>query len=253
MTKSPQELKDENEELRRTIERINNICFSHDLSLAQATEAKKLKLVRLALMDKEEWKNEWITETEHPLKFVCSECGRKVVRDAFTYYASIPAPDYSRQCPTCGHVPNGWFIYCSPECLAKAHPGHAFVRLREREKEIERIITTEGVDRETAKGIYWKRRGFAQVGVGMWKKPLEKSIFHKEFPKLAKKLGFRVYKQGWPDFLIEKNGKYVAVEVKERSGLAPRQQLMHEALKRAGLKVIVVTPDTDLNCAFEKA
>jgi DNA-directed RNA polymerase subunit RPC12/RpoP len=185
-------------------------------------------------------------------EFVCSECGRKVTRDSYTYFGQIQAPDEDKKCPTCGHVPLGWFVYCSPECFAKAHPNHPFVKCREREKEIERIMSSEGVDRETADHLDWERRGFVQVGETAWKKPLEKAKFHKEFPKLAKELGFRVYKQGFPDFLIERNGRYVAVEIKERSMLEPRQRLMHEALKSAGLKVITVTPDTDLNKVFSE-
>jgi len=43
--------------------------------------------------------------------------------------------------------------------------------------------------------------------LGVKKQKREKLAFHKEFPKLAKRLGFRVYKQGFPDFLIEKEGR----------------------------------------------
>lgn len=246
------DLKEENERLRQIIGRIHSICFGHDLSLERTSEAEKLKLVRLALMDKKEWRNEWVKESGDSLEFVCSECGRKVIRDAFTYYASIPAPDYSKQCPTCGYVPYGWFVYCSPECLAKAHPDHAFVRHREQEKEIEEIVSSKGVGRETARSVYMKRSGFIQVGVNSWKKPLEKPTLHKKFSGLAKKLGFRVYNQGWPDCLIEKDGKYVSVEIKEGSTLKEHQTLMYQALEKAGLKVIVISPDTDLNDAFEK-
>jgi len=46
--------------------------------------------------------------------------------------------------------------------------------------------------------------------------------------------------------LIEKDGKYVGVEIKEH------QTLMHQTLEKAGLKVIVVSPDTDIKDAFEE-
>ena len=243
---------DENERLRQIIKRISNVCFSQDLSLESISEAEKLKLIRLKLMDKTEWINELVSESQDPLEFKCSECGRNTTRDSFTYYSSIPAPDYARKCPTCGHVPYGWFHYCSPECLAKAHPNHISVRYSEREKEIEKIMASRGVDRETAHDVYMKRRGFVRTGKVAWAEPREKPVFHKDFPKLAKDLGFRVYRQGWPDCLIERNGKYVAVEVKDRSGLTERQSLMHQALERAGLRVLVVTPETmDLLGAHE--
>lgn len=224
-----------------------------------------------------------------PLEFVCSECGRKVKRDSYTYFGEIYAPDESKKCPTCGYVPWGHFYYCSSECYAKGAIKHnigadrqrRLMRIREiigkwieglppekqglywsqeerarrieqivcyyidKERTIEKLMTQEGVDRETAKRIIKE--------AGVEKKEREKPTFHKEFPKLAKKLGFRVYKQGFPDYLIEKEGKYVAVEVKERSELTARQQLMHDALKKAGLKIIVVRPDTDLNKAFDEA
>lgn len=237
-------LEDENERLRRIIERINRTCFSRELSLECISEAEKLKLIRLDLMEKTGWVNEWVSESEDPLEFKCSECGRETTRDSFTYYESISAPDYARQCPTCGHVPNGWFHYCSPECFAKAHPNDPFVRYREREKEIEKIMASRGVDRETAHDVYMKRQGFVRTGKCIWTEPRKKSAFHKDFPKLAKDLGFRVYRQGWPDCLIEKDGKYVAVEVKEGSGLTERQSLMHQVLERAGLRVLMVTPET---------
>ena len=115
----------------------------------------------------------------------------------------------------------------------------------DKEKTIEKLMIEEGIDRETAERIIKE--------AGVEKQKREKPAFHKEFPKLAKRLGFRVYKQGFPEFLIERAGRYVAVEVKEGSRLTPRQQLMHEALKKAGLKVVVVTPDTDLNKVLDEA
>ena len=118
------------------------------------------------------------------------------------------------------------------------------MRHREKEKEIKKIMNSRVVDRETAHDIYMKRQGFVRNEKGWWAMPGEKPTFHKAFPKLAKKLGFRVYRQGWPDCLIERGGEYLAVEVKERSNLMGRQRLMHQALERAGLRVVVITPDT---------
>ena len=60
-----------------------------------------------------------------PFEFVCSECGRKVIRDSFTYYASVPAPDESKKCPSCGHIPDTVFFYCSPECLLEGAKKHS--------------------------------------------------------------------------------------------------------------------------------
>lgn len=141
---------------------------------------------------------------EAPSEFICSECDRRVKRDSYTYFGRIHAPDESKKCPTCGHIPYSWFYYCSPECYEKGREKHGLPLPLQREKEIEEIMTSEGVDRETAKRIWHKERGFIEVGAGVWKKSIRKPTFHKDFPLLAKKLGFKVYKQGFPDFLIEK-------------------------------------------------
>jgi len=167
-----------------------------------------------------------------PFEFVCSECGRKVTVDSYTYIGKIYGPNKAKKCPTCGHIPYEGFYYCSHECFVKGAEKLGVDIHNKRENEIKGIWVGEHKPK-------WKEEGEPK--------------FHKEFPRVAKKLGFRVYGAGWPDFLIEKNGKYVGVEVKERTGLAPHQELMHEALKRAGLKVIIVKPDTDLNKAFNDA
>ena len=199
-----------------------------------------------------------------PLKFTCSECGKKVIRDLTKYYAFISLPDPSKECPTCGHVPIVWFAYCSPECLAETNSNQARLRRRAEEEEIKKIIMTlKNIDREIAYTAYMEHGGFRNGRVvhpawDDWKEPLGKPIFHKEFHRLARKKGFRVYKQGWPDYLIEKDGKYMGVEVKEGNVLREHQWLMHQTLERAGLKVIIITPDTiDLldnfyNCLNQK-
>lgn len=107
----------------------------------------------------------------------------------------------------------------------------------------------KNIDREIAYTAYMEHGGFRNGRVihPPWdtrKEPSGKPTFHKEFPILARRKGFRIYKQGWPDFLIEKDGKYMGVEIKEGNKLGEHQWLMHQALEKAGLKVIVITPDT---------
>jgi len=173
----------------------------------------------------------WLIEI--PSEFVCSECGKKVIVDSYTYIAKIYGPNKDKKCPTCGHIPYEGLYYCSRECFEKA---------------LEKFgVKTHGKYKDEIKAIWADERKLLP-------EKEEGRKFHREFPRMAKELGFRVYKTGWPDFLIEKNDKYVGVEVKESPGvLAPNQKLMHEILKRAGLKVIVATPDTDLNEVFNNA
>lgn len=50
--------------------------------------------------------------------------------------------------------------------------------------------------------------------------------------------GARVYRNGWPDFLVEQNGAIEFVEVKTPTDIMrPEQIAMHEALRRHGLRV----------------
>lgn len=184
-----------------------------------------------------------------PMRFTCSECGREVLRDLTQYYAFVSLPDPFNRCPTCGHAPVVQFAYCSPECFAETNSDQAISRRRAEEEEIKKIMNIMKVNEEIAHSLYMSHGGFRRFSVvhpswDDWKKPSGKPTFHKKFPSMAKKLGFRVYKQGWPDFLIEKDGKYMGVEVKEGGGLGEHQWLMHQALERAGLKVVVITPET---------
>lgn len=184
-----------------------------------------------------------------PLRFTCSGCGKEVIRDLTKYCAFISLPDPSKKCLTCGHVPIVWFAYCSSECFAETNSDQALERRRLEEEEIKKIMMTfKNIDREIAYTAYMEHGGFRNGRVvhpawDDWKEPSGKPTFHKEFPRLARRKGFRVYKQGWPDYLIEKDGKYMGVEVKEGNGLGEHQWLMHQALERAGLKVVLITPD----------
>ncbi len=58
-----------------------------------------------------------------------------------------------------------------------------------------------------------------------------------------KRPGAASFRAGWPDFLIEHEGKFLAVEVKQGPDrVRPRQAVMFEALDRAGIPVFVWNP-----------
>jgi hypothetical protein len=60
---------------------------------------------------------------------------------------------------------------------------------------------------------------------------------------LKRKPGAKAHRSGWPDFLIEHEGKTIAVEVKNGTDkVRPRQRRMFEALERAGIRVYVWHP-----------
>jgi len=189
-----------------------------------------------------------------PMNFTCSECNKKIERDLREYYSFISLPDPSKKCPTCGHIPYVQFAYCSPECFSETGSDQAIERQRLEEEEIKKLMRTfkglnRPIDREITRMQIMKNGGFMNFGVvhPAWddqSEPPGKPTLHKKFPSMAKKLGFTVYRQGWPDFLIEKDGKYMGVEAKEGNGLGEHQLLMHQALESAGLRVIVMTPET---------
>ena len=52
----------------------------------------------------------------------------------------------------------------------------------------------------------------------------------------------RWFRHGWPDFLLEENGKTFAVEVKFSDGISKRQARMFEALESAGIPVFIWNP-----------
>jgi hypothetical protein len=63
--------------------------------------------------------------------------------------------------------------------------------------------------------------------------------------KVLEDRGLTVLHKGWPDFLVvdEKNNRGFACEVKSYSDkLRPEQEVMHEALSRFGIMVMIVRP-----------
>lgn len=57
--------------------------------------------------------------------------------------------------------------------------------------------------------------------------------------------GARVYRNGWPDFLFEHEGRAYGVEVKsENDDLRPGQRIMFDALERAGIKTYIWSPSS---------
>lgn len=56
--------------------------------------------------------------------------------------------------------------------------------------------------------------------------------------------GAVVLRDGWPDYLIELRGRIIGVEVKGRGDVVrPHQAAMHDALRRAGLPVLIAYVD----------
>lgn len=73
----------------------------------------------------------------------------------------------------------------------------------------------------------------------------EKSLKPAEREFLARAMGkdARVLRNGWPDFLVERDGETFAVEVKRGTDdISGAQARMFEALERAGIKVYVWNP-----------
>lgn len=65
----------------------------------------------------------------------------------------------------------------------------------------------------------------------------------REFLERALGRGARVLRNGWPDFLIERDGETFAVEVKRGTDdVSDAQARMFEALERAGIRVYVWNP-----------
>jgi hypothetical protein len=75
---------------------------------------------------------------------------------------------------------------------------------------------------------------------------------------LLEKLGWRVLRNGWPDFLCESDAgkgycKVVGVEIKSPSDrLSSEQQLMHSALLRIGIPIFTLCPDHITELEVEK-
>ncbi len=63
------------------------------------------------------------------------------------------------------------------------------------------------------------------------------------FVHRATKAGYQVIKKGWPDFVLIKEGRLFAVEVKqEHNGLTPAQFEIMGLLSQAGIKCLVWKP-----------
>lgn len=85
------------------------------------------------------------------------------------------------------------------------------------------------------------------VGLNTRRYSREFESIEDDFDRWAKKQGYKVYKNGYPDRVIEKDGEYIFVEVKNRGEkLTEDQKVMHNILRNCGLKVIVARP-SDIN------
>jgi hypothetical protein len=61
------------------------------------------------------------------------------------------------------------------------------------------------------------------------------------------KEGFHVLRNGWPDFLAVQGKRIIGVEVKcAKDKVSPQQRMMHAALKRAGIQVMIVRQPTTM-------
>ena len=62
-----------------------------------------------------------------------------------------------------------------------------------------------------------------------------------------KRDGFDVLKSGYPDFMVQRNGRYsgvCAIEVKQGTDkVRPNQKMMHDMFKDAGIPVYVIRPE----------
>lgn len=65
------------------------------------------------------------------------------------------------------------------------------------------------------------------------------------YTRLCKK-GYKIFKNGWPDFAICRNGKIkYFIEVKSYPDIVmPHQKEIHEILRRSGFKVKVIWVDS---------
>jgi hypothetical protein len=59
--------------------------------------------------------------------------------------------------------------------------------------------------------------------------------------------GYEVLVNGWPDLLVQKDGKTFAYEVKAKGdNVRPHQKAMHDALRAAGIEVEIVDEHANL-------
>lgn len=65
-----------------------------------------------------------------------------------------------------------------------------------------------------------------------------------EIADLMEKRGWKLHRGGWPDFLCEKDGAVMALEVKASSDtLSRRQKRIFKVLESIGIEVCVIEPD----------
>jgi len=64
------------------------------------------------------------------------------------------------------------------------------------------------------------------------------------FDKIAERFGYEIYRSGWPDRVLEKDGKIIFVEIKSMNDeLTPKQKRAHKLLRKVGIKVETVYAD----------
>jgi Holliday junction resolvase len=77
------------------------------------------------------------------------------------------------------------------------------------------------------------------------------SQFEQFMIQRVESMGWDVLNKGWPDLLLHKNGKFLAVEVKSKSDkLKPHQEVMLLALCKAGVECRVAYEDDLVNGKF---
>ena len=65
----------------------------------------------------------------------------------------------------------------------------------------------------------------------------------KEFDEWAKSQNYKIYKHGFPDRAIEKDGNIIFVEVKsDKDKITKAQREMHKLFEKLGLNVIIWRP-----------
>lgn len=88
------------------------------------------------------------------------------------------------------------------------------------------------------------RSDIGDVTEQLEKLPTRTATIEDEFDLWAKKQGYIVHKNGFPDRVIEKDGEYKFIEIKNRDEkLRENQKIMHKILEKCGLTVMVVKPD----------
>ena len=72
--------------------------------------------------------------------------------------------------------------------------------------------------------------------------------FEEKVRNILEAQGHIVYSSGYPDFMVQRNGRYsgvAAVEVKQGTDkVRPNQEVMHKLFKQAGIPVYVIRPES---------